>query len=308
MAALPPPALGHLAVFFLPASILSCCHKHYISIPRSPSPTSQTTTKLPSRPTGAHPTLHLFTPSPPSTSPSSEERASALPKANPPFQRPSAGMAELPSLAPQGGAGLSAPEAGSAVPFTDAQVDEFREQDRWLPVSVCKTAERRDRLESLCFSEVRVSGQGNFQSASCIPREQLGLPIVLGSQVVLCQDESETTSTTPLATTMDGQPRVGCCCRSVPAVACPFQPHSADNAHQIANVSRIMKNSLPTTAKVSKEAKECVQECVSEFISFIVSRPTAREPGPGMPLARVRGRWLPLSSTLRLYSHLRPSQ
>lgn len=32
-----------------------------------------------------------------------------------------------------------------------------------------------------------------------------------------------------------------------------------------------MKNSLPTTAKVSKEAKECVQECVSEFISFIVS-------------------------------------
>jgi histone H3/H4 len=39
----------------------------------------------------------------------------------------------------------------------------------------------------------------------------------------------------------------------------------------IANVSRIMKNSLPTTAKVSKEAKECVQECVSEFISFITS-------------------------------------
>lgn len=32
-----------------------------------------------------------------------------------------------------------------------------------------------------------------------------------------------------------------------------------------------MKNSLPTSAKVSKEAKECVQECVSEFISFIVS-------------------------------------
>ncbi|TXT13100.1 hypothetical protein VHUM_01501 [Vanrija humicola] len=32
-----------------------------------------------------------------------------------------------------------------------------------------------------------------------------------------------------------------------------------------------MKNSLPTTAKVSKEAKECVQECVSEFISFITS-------------------------------------
>ncbi|KAI0088961.1 histone-fold-containing protein [Irpex rosettiformis] len=39
----------------------------------------------------------------------------------------------------------------------------------------------------------------------------------------------------------------------------------------IANVSRIMKNAVPTTAKISKEAKECVQECVSEFISFITS-------------------------------------
>ncbi|KAI3872771.1 hypothetical protein MKW92_022413 [Papaver armeniacum] len=37
----------------------------------------------------------------------------------------------------------------------------------------------------------------------------------------------------------------------------------------IANVSRIMKNSLPSNAKVSKEAKETVQECVSEFISFV---------------------------------------
>ncbi|WWC90681.1 uncharacterized protein L201_005617 [Kwoniella dendrophila CBS 6074] len=39
----------------------------------------------------------------------------------------------------------------------------------------------------------------------------------------------------------------------------------------IANVARIMKTSLPGSAKVSKEAKECVQECVSEFISFITS-------------------------------------
>jgi len=39
----------------------------------------------------------------------------------------------------------------------------------------------------------------------------------------------------------------------------------------IANVSRIMKSSVPSTAKISKEAKECVQECVSEFISFITS-------------------------------------
>lgn len=37
----------------------------------------------------------------------------------------------------------------------------------------------------------------------------------------------------------------------------------------IANVSRIMKKSLPPNAKISKEAKETVQECVSEFISFV---------------------------------------
>jgi nuclear transcription Y subunit beta len=40
---------------------------------------------------------------------------------------------------------------------------------------------------------------------------------------------------------------------------------------QIANVSRIMKSSVPSTAKIAKDAKECVQECVSEFISFITS-------------------------------------
>ncbi|KIM78175.1 hypothetical protein PILCRDRAFT_824642 [Piloderma croceum F 1598] len=39
----------------------------------------------------------------------------------------------------------------------------------------------------------------------------------------------------------------------------------------IANVSRIMKSSVPSTAKIAKDAKECVQECVSEFISFITS-------------------------------------
>lgn len=39
----------------------------------------------------------------------------------------------------------------------------------------------------------------------------------------------------------------------------------------IANVGRLMKNTLPASAKVSKDAKECMQECVSEFISFITS-------------------------------------
>lgn len=37
----------------------------------------------------------------------------------------------------------------------------------------------------------------------------------------------------------------------------------------IANVTRIMKKVLPTNAKISKDAKECIQECVSEFVSFI---------------------------------------
>jgi len=40
---------------------------------------------------------------------------------------------------------------------------------------------------------------------------------------------------------------------------------------QIANIARIMKNSVPITSKISKEAKEAVQECLSEFISFVTS-------------------------------------
>lgn len=34
-----------------------------------------------------------------------------------------------------------------------------------------------------------------------------------------------------------------------------------------------MKESLPPTAKIAKESKECIQECVSEFISFVVRAP-----------------------------------
>ncbi|XP_052781704.1 nuclear transcription factor Y subunit beta-like isoform X2 [Mya arenaria] len=44
----------------------------------------------------------------------------------------------------------------------------------------------------------------------------------------------------------------------------------------IANVARIMKNSVPKTGKIAKDAKECVQECVSEFISFITSEASER--------------------------------
>ncbi|XP_062098195.1 nuclear transcription factor Y subunit B-like [Humulus lupulus] len=56
-------------------------------------------------------------------------------------------------------------------------------------------------------------------------------------------------------------------------IGSPLSPDSSSKEHDrflpIANVSRIMKKSLPANAKISKEAKETVQECVSEFISFI---------------------------------------
>ncbi|KAF7804830.1 nuclear transcription factor Y subunit B-5 [Senna tora] len=42
-----------------------------------------------------------------------------------------------------------------------------------------------------------------------------------------------------------------------------------DRLLPIANVGRIMKQILPSNAKISKEAKETMQECVSEFISFV---------------------------------------
>lgn len=37
-----------------------------------------------------------------------------------------------------------------------------------------------------------------------------------------------------------------------------------------------MKNSVPPSAKIAKDAKECLQECVSEFISFITSEAAER--------------------------------
>ncbi|KAK4048207.1 transcriptional activator hap3 [Microbotryomycetes sp. JL201] len=44
----------------------------------------------------------------------------------------------------------------------------------------------------------------------------------------------------------------------------------------IANVGRVMKQCLPDSTKVSKDAKEIVQECTSEFISFITSEAAER--------------------------------
>ncbi|XP_058185587.1 nuclear transcription factor Y subunit B-3-like [Rhododendron vialii] len=52
-------------------------------------------------------------------------------------------------------------------------------------------------------------------------------------------------------------------------IGSPLRDKELDQFLPIANVSRIMKKSLPTNAKISKEVKETVQTCVSEFISFI---------------------------------------
>ncbi|KAH7849517.1 hypothetical protein Vadar_019012 [Vaccinium darrowii] len=52
-------------------------------------------------------------------------------------------------------------------------------------------------------------------------------------------------------------------------IGSPSRDKEQDRFLPIANVSRIMKKSLPANAKISKEAKETVQTCVSEFISFI---------------------------------------
>ncbi len=52
---------------------------------------------------------------------------------------PEVGTGNLPNLAPSGagskdGVGVHHPPSAKEISFTDAQVDEFREQDRWLPV------------------------------------------------------------------------------------------------------------------------------------------------------------------------------
>lgn len=52
--------------------------------------------------------------------------------------------------------------------------------------------------------------------------------------------------------------------------------HGRSLFNQIANIAKIMKASVPDSAKVSKDAKECMQECVSEFISFLTSEAAER--------------------------------
>ena len=47
----------------------------------------------------------------------------------------------------------------------------------------------------------------------------------------------------------------------------------------IANISRIMKKSLPPNAKIAKDAKETVQECVSELFRLSRAKPAISASG-----------------------------
>ncbi|KAM9901925.1 hypothetical protein OXX79_004248 [Metschnikowia pulcherrima] len=60
--------------------------------------------------------------------------------------------------------------------------------------------------------------------------------------------------------------------RDVQLRNCDYEIKEQDRYLPIANVTRVMKKALPEKAKLSKEAKECVQECASEYISFITSQ------------------------------------
>lgn len=123
------------------------------------------------------------------------------------------------------------PDATETVPITEQEVGEYREQDRYLPVSPPSNT----RFSST-FSQTVT--RDRFIRSPQIPFFSFS-------------------------------PRFG---RGPPP---PLQNNTKQNERmdekKIANVSRIMKNAVPPTAKIAKDAKECVQECVSEFISFITS-------------------------------------
>ena len=116
------------------------------------------------------------------------------------------------------------PDATEPVPITEQEVGEYREQDRYLPVS---------------------------------PSPHLPTPLAFSYNIPITAFSPKPSSTFFFF----GPPFV----RPLPLPSLPSLPK------KIANVSRIMKNAVPPTAKIAKDAKECVQECVSEFISFITS-------------------------------------
>lgn len=70
---------------------------------------------------------------------------------------------------------------------------------------------------------------------------------------------------------------------TAPAGSRPSSPSSSvdlslltDATLPIANVSRLMKKSLPSNAKIAKEAKDLVQEATCELIAFITSEANER--------------------------------
>jgi nuclear transcription Y subunit beta len=138
-------------------------------------------------------------------------------------------MAEsfTPNIAPQTDGSGNAPEqaqqqpdAAEPVPITEQEVGEYREQDRFLPVSPPTPSP----------------------------------PSLLSHRTYPCPLFFSPKSSSLFFLV-----------RLLSAAA------AAVAQKKIANVSRIMKNAVPPTAKIAKDAKECVQECVSEFISFITS-------------------------------------
>lgn len=58
----------------------------------------------------------------------------------------------------------------------------------------------------------------------------------------------------------------------------PDPPESLFLPEQLpsANIARIMKQTLPVTSKISREAKDAMSLCVSEFISFLTSEANDR--------------------------------
>ncbi|XP_041777980.1 nuclear transcription factor Y subunit B-1 isoform X3 [Anopheles merus] len=73
---------------------------------------------------------------------------------------------------------------------------------------------------------------------------------------------------------MDGTHSEDSSCEQLLKAGTPLREQ--DRFLPIANITKIMKKSVPNNGKIAKEARECIQECVSEFISFITSEASDR--------------------------------
>lgn len=105
-------------------------------------------------------------------------------------------------------------------------------------------------------------------------------PIIPPSQNIVA-GASVTTVAAPGATMVSAVSAPPVAAVSTTATGAPVAPPQPKEEYEeireqdrylpIANIARIMKNTLPENAKIAKDSKETVQECVSEFISFITS-------------------------------------